>query len=248
MKRLKVLVICLAIVVATDLLPSGLDANTAFAESENGNVLEFNIKVLPELQPYVDLLKYPSYLAVALNTNARLFGMSGQLALINGQSLSLNNLIFLELIKEDGPLFLYQMTFRRGIKFSATFEVSVSDMRKGNVLMRVHIPLSKWFPENVIDRIRSTISRLTEMRAQEEMLKYLNGLQKKFPQSSGTVGVLESILMDGYNVSNASSVGYLNNGTIAGGAFSPYFYYAIAIMVVLLIIIPIIVILKKGHK
>lgn len=196
-----------SLLTLTVLLVPGL----AHSAENPSNALQFVIPVVPGAERHLDLLAYPSYLAVALDNNGITPSDSSRVTIVDGHTLQFKN-AFLHFSEKKGPRFIYQAKMeweianvKTGINLRT--EVDTSEIKKGMVTIRVYTPLARLLPEPLVDKIRLKIQSLTGESVQKKMLAYFNDLEKRRPQGSGTEGTLELILVQAYNTSSSARLG-----------------------------------------
>ena len=193
----------------------------AEAKKNLPNALQFVIPILPEAERYLDLLAYPPYLAVALENNGITPSNLSRVTVVDGHTAQFKN-AFLRFSEKKGPLFIYQGKMELEIAnvktgFNLHTEVDTSEIKKGTVTVRIYTPLAKLLPKPLVDKIEKKIQSLTGEGVQKKMFAYLDDLEKRRPQGSGTAGTLELILIQGYN---AISPGKSGEGREPGDAES----------------------------
>ncbi len=200
-----------AMMTALLIVPALLLPALVWAERKSSQPLQFVIPVLPEAERYLDLLSYPPYLAVALENNGITPSNMSRIMIVDGHTVQSKN-AFLRFSEKKRDVFIYQARMELEIAtvktgFTLPTEVDTSGIRKGTVTVRIYVPLAKLLPESLIEKIRGKIQSLTGEAVQKKMLAYFNDLEKRRPQGSGTAGMLELILIQGYNSSSSAGLG-----------------------------------------
>ena len=182
-------------------VPAG--AQTPGSEAEG---IRLELPVLPGLSRYVDMLEYPSYLALALENNGLNPSLSSRMVIEDPRKLRLRNATF-QYKGKQGTAYTYEagVALDLGITetgFSFPVIVDASAVPEGKVIVRAVPPLSKLFPRGFIDRVEIKARMLADAQAQQKILEYLDGLSKKSLVSENKL--FDAILIDAYNRVSAS--------------------------------------------
>lgn len=165
-----------------------------------GNI-DFKVSSLPGMERYIDLLQYPSYLAVALLNNKIKFSYSNDLTLLDKHALKISFVTF-RFIGKNGQRFIYTAEILKGIdsRFSFRVEIDASEARQGRISLHLYIPLTQIITQAQYDRINLEIQGLSDKKYQKKMLSYFQELEKKQNKNKNIEeGIMEMILMDGLN-------------------------------------------------
>lgn len=191
----------LLMALVTSVAPAS--AQTSGSEVEG---IRLELPVLPGLSRYIDMLEYPSYLALALENNGLSPSLSSRMVIEDSHKLRLRNATF-QYKGKQGAVYTYEagVALDLGITetgFSFPVIVDASAVPEGKVIVRAVPPLSKLFPRGFIDRVEIKARMLADAQAQQKVLQYLDGLSKKSAVSEHKL--FEAILIDAYNRVSAS--------------------------------------------
>lgn len=180
-----------------------LVAGGVVAGDEPGDAMQFDITVLPGIERHLDLLPYPPYLAVALENNGIRPSNSGRPIITDDHSLRFKGAT-LRFVERKGRKFSYEAGIEwdiaaKQITFKVPVEVDTTSLASGKLSLRFYIPLARFFPQTINERIKLKVQNLGAEPVQQKMLDYFDGLKKKEMPHGGTVGVLKQILVQGYN-------------------------------------------------
>ncbi len=196
---------------------SFLVPGAAYAGDLQSGPITFEISSLPGVERHIHLLKYPSYLCVALLNSGIRFPHSNDLILIDKHSLKVGFLV-IRFIGQNGQRYIYAAEILKGIdkRFNLRMEIDPSEVKSGKIFLHIYTPLTKTIKKSNIDRISAKLKRLSEKASQKKLLSYLNGLEDR--QIKGTSinedQLLEMILLDGYNnksLGSSRKIPYLSN-------------------------------------
>ena len=181
-----------------------------WAQDGRKEAVQIDLPVLPAAQRYVELLAYPSYLAVALENNGFNPSYSSRLTLVDPQQLKLRAAV-LKFTGRKGPVFTYSAgaALDLGVSESSIsfpVEIDVSKVASGTVSVRLYPPLAKFIPQELLDRVTIKAQILSDVTAQQKLLAYMDGISKDIPTSSGWAPVLERIMIDAYNRGSRSAM------------------------------------------
>lgn len=173
------------------------------AQARQGEAIEFDVPVLPQAQHYINLLQYPSYVAVALENVGLNPSYSAQLTLIDARQLRLRNAM-LRYVGSKGSTYTYRAGAIVDLRVSRTeisfpVELDTSKLAAGTLTVRLFPPLAKLIPEEVVERIRTKARLMSDVAAQKKLLDYLDGISERLPTGADWSGLFEQIMIDAYN-------------------------------------------------
>lgn len=174
---------------------------TSNIDSKASSLPRIEISSVSGLERYIDLLQYPSYLAVALLNNDIKFSHCSDLTLLDKHALKIS-FITLRFISKNGQRFLYTAEILKGVdsQFNFNIEVDVSEVKLGKIYLHIISPLTKIITQARYDRINQEIQRLSDKKHQEKLISYFKDLEKKISSDKkAEEGIMEMILMDGIN-------------------------------------------------
>jgi hypothetical protein len=167
-----------------------------------GDALQVNVKVIPGVQDYTELLERPSYAIIAMDNLGVKVVNSGKITILGGSAFRYKSMT-LRFSEKRGQLYLYTGRVGwnsdgeiRGIDF--TVEVDTSGMNNGVVALCVRTPLVRMLPRDLTDMIALKVQLLTNELIQEKILAYFARLEGKGVK--GAAGLGELILIDSYNL------------------------------------------------
>lgn len=180
-----------------------LAAGRAAAGDKPGDVLQFDITVLPGIERHLDLMPYPPYLAVALENNGIRPSNLSRPVIADDHSLQFRSST-LRFVERKGQKFTYEASIEwdiatKQIRFKVPVEVDTASLASGKLSVRFYIPLARFFPQSINERIKLKVQSLAAEPVQQKMLGYFDDLKRKEMPSGGTAGVLKQILIQGYN-------------------------------------------------
>jgi len=184
-------------------------AQSTFAASSKEGVLQFEIPVVPGAEKYLELLKYPSYLVVALENNGIKSSNMGRPTLIDERTVQLKSAM-LQFAEKKGAVYSYKAGLEwdislKHLKFEVPVEIDTSSISKGNIQVRVFLPLANSFPDVLVDRIRMKIQSLSGSVVQKKMVDYLDDISKKVEPKSGLQGVFSKIMLQSFMLQSYSA-------------------------------------------
>jgi hypothetical protein len=176
---------------------------------EPANELKFEIHTLPGYQKYVGLLEYPGYIGVALENNDLHPTLSSKMTVRQrGRELAAENL-FIRFTGRTDSSYAYEAGLSLGIgKTSVTFPVTVdlSGLNSGKTMVVAKLPLATLIPNEMRERIQTKVRTLANLAAQQKVLDYLDE-RTKTAGSADATALMEAILLDAYNRSDATPAG-----------------------------------------
>jgi len=177
--------------------------SSGWTQDRQREAIQIDLPVLPQAQLYVDLLAYPSYLAVALENVGLSPSYTARVTLVDPQQLKLRNAV-LKFAGRKGPVFTYSAgaSFNLGVsepEITFPVEIDTSKVASGTVSVRLYPPLAKFIPQDLLDRVRIKTQVMSDVSAQQKLLAYMDGISKDAPSSAGWSLVLERIMIDAYN-------------------------------------------------
>lgn len=210
------------------------------SERENG-VLLYNIPVVSEAGRFIDILEYPTYVAIALQNNGIRVAELYEVKIGNYRNFAIKGTEF-NFIKRDGGNFYYQVQLGRNIASRMLLPmvdvaVNTSELSNGIVVFRVASPIVNVLPESVKDIIKGKINDLASVDNQKKVLKYFEKLSNSGFRDNEIQNIVDGIMVDAYNAHvNESGIIYME-----GIVPSPMYQYSTLIYIVtaFIIIIPI---------
>jgi hypothetical protein len=177
----------------------------AFPADTKREALRFELDVQSAAQRYVELAKYPSYLAVVLHNNGFNPSQSSRIIIENGRTLHFRNAV-VRFVREEKGVFHYNAVVEWSIgiaesKFDFPVEADLSGIGQGKVSIRIYPPLAEVFPQELTERIRLKLQSVANAAVQQRILEYLDAA------TGGAAGrpldlpaLIERILIDAYNL------------------------------------------------
>lgn len=180
-------------------------------QTNEGEGIRMELPVLPALARYVDMLERPAYLALALEINGLNPSLSSRMMIEDSRGLRVRNAV-LHYKGKQGSTYNYEAgaTLNLGVgetTFSFPVIVDVGGLGEGKVVVRAVPPLSKFFPQELRERIQIKAQLLANAATQQKVVEYLDGISKQAPGSQ--MDLFEKILIDAYNASGTSPAGGL---------------------------------------
>ena len=177
--------------------------SSGWTQDRQKQAIQIDLPVLPQAQRYVELLAYPSYLAVALENNGLNLSYSSRLTLVDPQQLKLRNAV-LKFTGRKGPVFAYSagVSLDFGVtdsELNFPVEIDTSMVGAGTVVVRLYPPLAKFIPQDLLDRIRIKAQLMSDVAAQQKLVAYMDSISKDVSPSAGSSLVVERIMIDAYN-------------------------------------------------
>ena len=184
------------------LLPGALSA-----QSREG--VNFEIPVLPDAIRYADLLAAPGVAALALQNNGLRTSVSSRLIVPSRESfqIRLGELRFTgkkaSVYRYEARLTLESVVGQSTLSFPV--EADAARVPQGVLTVRVHPPLARFVPAEVIERIEFKIRSIADLESQRQLLSYLDrlALENKI-EGRAQEKLLEVIVLDGYNRSSGA--------------------------------------------
>jgi hypothetical protein len=178
-------------------------AQPLYAAPAKEDALQFDIPIVRGAEKYLDLLEYPAYLVVALENNGISTSNMGRPTLIDERTIQLKNAT-LRYTGKKGAVYAYTSSLDwdfafRHLKFEVPVELDTSSLSKGNIRVRVFLPLANLFPEALVKRIRMKIQILSGPEVQKRMLGYFDDLSKNTGPASGLQGLFTKIMLQSYS-------------------------------------------------
>ena len=176
----------------------------AAADAKPGaDSIRFDVAVAPDAARHLELLAYPAYAAVALENVGVSPSNSSRVIVKDGRTLQFRNAV-VKYIERKGALFSYEATVEWGLgvtqaSFKLPLEVDAAALGEGRVTVRVQLPLAKYLPEELPERIGLKLQSLATPEVQAKLLAYLDAAAARPHQQSGTAGLIEQIMIDAYN-------------------------------------------------
>lgn len=178
-----------------------------------GDIMEFEIDVLPASERYVEMLEYLPFIAVALENNGIKPSNSGRVIIVDRHTVQFKG-VEVRFLRRQDAVFHYQGNIEWDIgvtqaSFKLPIEADLSALANGKVMVRVHLRVAKLIPQAITDRIKLKVMSLSGPAVQQKLLDYFDRLTKVNSPARGVDGLKELILIDGYNLLGASGGGTL---------------------------------------
>lgn len=224
--------------------------NAIWASDKEGGALQYQITVIAGAERFVDILEYPTYLAIALQNKAFRVADLYEVKIKDYQTFESKG-TELKFIKRTGDKFFYQIKLGWSIIYgkalpSLTMVVDASELRNKVVTVTISSSFVKYLPENVRERISAKIQKISSEDKQLEILKYFNELSRASYRHNELQGILSGIMIDAYNM-HISDNGQIYKADIKSSQLNNYSVF-IYIVTAFLIIIPIYMLKKSGAK
>ncbi len=187
------------------------------AQARQGEAIEFDVPVLPQAQRYINLLQYPSYVAVALENVGLNPSYSARLTLVDAWQLRLGNAM-LRYVGSKGSTYTYRAGAIVDLRVSPAeisfpVELDTSKLAAGTLTVRLFPPLAKLLPDGVGERIRTKARLMSDVAAQKKLLDYLDGISERLPAGADWSGLFEQIMFDAYNRASGSTLPVAREGS-----------------------------------
>lgn len=176
----------------------------SWAQSSSNGGIQFDVPVLAGLQRHADLLGYPAYLAVAMETNGFNPSHASRVIILGARKLEFRNLT-LQFTGRKGSAFSYEAAVKwpgsSGDQnlLAIPILVDIAELPRGKIRVRLSPPLSGLIPEEIAGKIRFKAQYVADEEVQRKMLEYLDALADKTPKGGGVAGLLELVMFDAYN-------------------------------------------------
>lgn len=162
----------------------------------------FQVPALPSLERHVELLAFPSYLALALENNGLKPSYSSRLIVHDRASFEIRE-ASVRYLGRKGPVFRYEGRLKLQVggaesAVSVPAELDTATLSTGTLTLRLYSPLSTLLPQELLDRIDFKIRSFADAAVQQRMLQYLDEVRKRAPGAS-LDAMLETILVEAYN-------------------------------------------------
>lgn len=174
--------------------------------------IQFKVPVIADVKRYEGILATPAYAALALENNGLGVSLSSKMS-IQGRDAFKIKTGTISFLGRKGSLFQYKASARlfNGVnpsEIAVPFEIDLSNMDEGFLLVRAYPPLPKLIPKELIDRIEFKIRSLADVYTQRQLVTYLDELAKDANvKRNGFEGLLEQIAFDAYNKTTGVAVG-----------------------------------------
>lgn len=216
------------------------------AQTRQGEAIEFDIPVLPQAQRYINLLEYPSYVAVALENVGLNPSYSARLTLVDARQLRLRNAM-LRYAGSKGSTYTYRAGVIVDLRVSPTeitfpVELDTSKLAAGTLNVRLFLPLAKLLPEKLVERLRTKAHLMSDVAAQKKLLDYLDGISERLPAGAGWSGLFDQIMLDAYNRASGSTLPVGREGSVEESL--PGQLLMLLILLLLLVIVPLVWVIR----
>lgn len=179
-------------------------AQSVCVASSKEDALQFDIPVVQGVEKYLNLLEYPSYLAVALENNAIKVSNAGRPTLIDERTIQFKSAMLRFSEKKDA-VYVYETSLEwdiqlKHLKFEVPVEIDTSSVSTGNISIRVFVPLASLFPDALVERIKIKIQMLSGAETQMRMLSYFDEVSKQSGSASGLQGLFSRVMLQSFSL------------------------------------------------
>jgi hypothetical protein len=204
------------------------------------DAVEFDLRAIPALQRYVDLLEHPGYIGVVLQNAGLSTGQSKLKLGPEGRTAEVRN-AQVRYLNKNGTVYNYEAGYLTGVgdtKITFPVAVDVAPLAAGKIKVKVNLPLSSLLPGDIRERIKLKAQVLGDTGAQQKVLKYLQGV-------SAESNLAEAILLDAYNRSGGPAV----PGRDAGDAV-PLSDQSMLILTLLIwfVVVPVVLVIRRVRQ
>ena len=180
--------------------------NLIYANESNSN-LKFQIKVVENTSKFVDLLQYPSYLAVAFENSGIRATNAGRVILVDRENLQFRN-VSVKFLEKKGGLIKYMSHIQWDLSMTKVtidipFEIDLRRLDEKIVEVSFYPKGSALLPDALVQKMQMKILAVASLEAQQAIINYLQKISNK--NKRGIEGMLETILIDSYNLPVISS-------------------------------------------
>ena len=201
--------------------------------------LKFQIKVVENASRFIDLLQYPSYLAVALENSGIRATNAGRVILVDRENLQFRN-VSVRFLEKKGLSYKYTTHIQWDLSMTQLtldipFEIDLRKLDEKIVEVKFYTKGSALLPDALVQKMQMKIQAIASQEAQNAIINYLQKIASK--NKRGIDGMLESILIDSYNLPVVSS----GDGRKEFGDAEPLKdqYYLLATIVLWFLLLPI---------
>lgn len=178
--------------------------SSASTSNQSENVITLSIPVIQDSARFLDLLEYPSYLAVALENNGIILKKHSKIQILDNHSLEIMG-VTIKYIKRSDNLFFYQIKYgpiniNNILLNELTLEIDTSKVNQWVVRITIPSLLMRILPSDLTDRIKMKARILTDIDNQKQMVSYFNKIYSINNQTGNTSQILEKILINAYNL------------------------------------------------
>lgn len=200
--------------------------------------LKFQIKVVDNASKYVDLLQYPSYLAVALDNSGIRATNAGRVIISDREKLQFRN-VSIQFLEKKGELVKFTSHIQWDLSMTQLtldipFEIDLKKIDEKIVEVRFYPTGSALLPDALVQKMQMKIQAISSQEAQLTIINYLQKIASK--NKRGMDGMLEAILIDSYNL----PVVYSGGSRKEFGDAEPLKdqYYLLATIILWLLLLP----------
>lgn len=210
---------------------------SGFLYADDVNI-KFQIKVVDNASKFVDLLQYPSYLAVALENSGIRATNAGRVIINDREKLQFRN-ISIQFLEKKGELVKFTSHIQWDLSMTQLtldipFEIDLKRLDEKIVEVRFYPKGSALLPDALLQKMQMKIQTIASQEAQLTVINYLQKIASK--NKRGMDGLLEAILIDSYNL----PVVYSGENRKEFGDAEPLKdqYYLLATIIIWLVLLP----------
>jgi hypothetical protein len=168
------------------------------------HAIRFELEVLPEAKRYVELLKYPPYLVIALQNNGFSPVRTGRIFIEDDHTVRVH-IAVLSFVGVKQSLYRYKAVVEWSLgvaqtTFEMPVEVDVSRIGEGTAIIRVYAPLAGFASEDLTRRIQAKLQDVANVRVQQRMLAYFDRIAGSGSDRVALEKIFLKVLIDAYNL------------------------------------------------
>ena len=177
------------------------NAEMLYAEEAPAD-LKFEIKIVENASGFIELLQYPSYLAVALENSGIRSTNAGRILLVDRENIQFRN-VSVRFLEKKGLIYRYTSHIQWDISMTQLtldipFEVDLRKLDEKIVEVSFYPKGSALLPDALVQKMQMKIQAIASQEAQQAIINYLQKISNK--NKRGIDGMLETILIDSYNL------------------------------------------------
>jgi hypothetical protein len=227
----------------------------AFADTPAGaksDAIQLEVPALPGFSQYADLLTHPAYLALALENNGIVPSFSSRLTLPNSRSVKLRNAM-LRYTGRQGTVYTYEAGYTVDLAVSTTeltfpLTVDIATLPQGKVVVKATPPLAKFFPKELVERIRIKASMLSDRATEQIVLDYLDRLSAGAASPQLGDSLVEAILIDAYNKSGKRAGADQRERDVGDAEPLSDQFLLIATLAIWLVLVPVVLVVQRIRR
>lgn len=157
--------------------------------------IRIELKALPELQRYVQLLDRPGYIAIALENSGFAATRSSKMKVDQQGRSAETGKAKVTFTGRTGDVFSYEAAYLLGLgdsKLSFPVLVDTSALRLGTVTVTLSVPLAQLMTKDLVDRVQLKAELISNASVQRKVLDYLDAMSRHDD-------LVKAILVDAYN-------------------------------------------------